>query len=113
MVVGVAGDVRSRALGEAPAPEFYLPIDQVPAEGWDWVQRTVFIVVRTDLDPQAMANPIRDVVRTVAPGVPVFQVSTMDAAAAGLDRDGALQHDAADAARARRARRSPPSASTA
>ena len=26
----------------------------------------------------AMANPIRDVVRTVAPGVPVFQVSTME-----------------------------------
>ncbi len=46
-VVGVAGDVRSRALGEAPAPEFYLPIDQVPAVGWDWVQRTAFIVVRT------------------------------------------------------------------
>jgi len=78
VVVGVAGDVRSRTLGEAPAPEFYLPIDQVPGEGWNWVQRTVFIVVRTDLDPMAMANPIRDVVRTVAPGVPVFQVSTME-----------------------------------
>ena len=78
VVVGVAGDVRSRTLGEAPAPEFYLPIDQVPAEGWNWIQRTAFIVVRTDLDPMAMANPIRDVVRTVAPGVPVFQVSTME-----------------------------------
>jgi putative ABC transport system permease protein len=78
VVVGVAGDVRSRTLGEAPAPEFYLPIDQVPAEGWDWVQRTTFIVVRTDLDPLAMTNPIRDVVRTVAPGVPVFQVRTME-----------------------------------
>jgi putative ABC transport system permease protein len=77
-VVGVAGDVRSRALGEAPAPEFYLPIDQVPAVGWDWVQRTAFIVVRTDLDPLAMTNPIRDVVRTAAPGVPVFQVRTME-----------------------------------
>ncbi len=74
----MAGDVRSRTLGEAPAPEFYLPIDQVPAEGWNWVQRTAFIVVRTDLDPMAMANPIRDVVRTVAPGVPVFQVNTME-----------------------------------
>jgi putative ABC transport system permease protein len=78
VVVGVAGDVRSRTLGEAPAPEFYLPIDQVPAEGWDWVQRTAFIVVRTDLDPLAMTNPVRDVVRTVAPGVPVFQVRTME-----------------------------------
>src|SRR5262249_31014890 len=30
-VVGVAADVHSRGLGEAPSPEFYLPIDQVPA----------------------------------------------------------------------------------
>ena len=77
-VVGVARDVRSRALGEAPAPEFYLPIDQVPAEGWDWVQRTAFIVVRTELDPLAMTNPIRAVVAKVAPGVPLFQVRTME-----------------------------------
>ena len=77
-VVGVARDVRSRALGEAPAPEFYLPIEQVPAEGWDWVQRTAFIVVRTELDPLAMSNPIRAVVETVAPGVPLFQVRTME-----------------------------------
>jgi predicted permease len=76
-VVGVAGDVRSRGLGEAPAPEFYLPLDQVPADGWDWVQRSAFLVVRTDLDPQAMADPVRGVVRSVAPGVPVFQVRTM------------------------------------
>jgi putative ABC transport system permease protein len=78
VVVGVAGDVRSRALGVAPSPEFYLPIDQVPAEGWDWVQRTAFIAVRTDLDPLSFMNPVRDVVRTVAPGVPVFQVRTME-----------------------------------
>ncbi len=77
-VVGVAGDVRSRGLGEAPAPEFYLPIDQVPAVGWDWVQRTAFIVVRTDLDPQALSNPVRGIVRDEAPGVPVFQVRTME-----------------------------------
>ena len=77
-VVGVAGDVRSRAPGEAPSPEFYLPIDQVPADGWDWVQRTMFIVVRTDLDPQAMADPLRGVVRSVAPGVPLFKVRTME-----------------------------------
>ncbi len=77
-VVGVARDVRSRALGEAPAPEFYLPIDQVPAEGWDWVQRTAFIVVRTELDPLAMTNPIRAVVEGIAPGVPLFQVRTME-----------------------------------
>jgi putative ABC transport system permease protein len=77
-VVGVAGDVRSRALGEAPAPEFYLPIEQVPAAGWDWVQRTAYIVIRTELDPLALANPVRQTVRDVAAGVPVFQVRTME-----------------------------------
>jgi putative ABC transport system permease protein len=77
-VVGVAGDVRSRGLGEAPAPEFYLPIDQVPPEAWNWIQRTAYIVVRTELDPQSMANPVRSLVRTIAPGVPLFQVRTME-----------------------------------
>ena len=78
VVVGVAGDVRSRALGEPPSPEFYLPIDQVPAEGWEWIQRTAYIAVRTTLDPQAMAEPVRRIVSEIAPGVPVFQVRTME-----------------------------------
>ena len=78
VVVGVARDVRSRALGEAPSPEFYLPIDQVPPEGWDWIQRTAYIAVRTSLDPQAMAEPVRRIVSDLAPGVPVFQVRTME-----------------------------------
>jgi putative ABC transport system permease protein len=65
-IVGVAGDVRSRGLGEAPSPEFYLPIDQVPPEAWAWVQRTAYIAVRTTVDPNAMANPIRTVARATA-----------------------------------------------
>ena len=39
-VVGVAGDVRWRGPGEPPSPEFYLPAAQVPAESWNWIQRT-------------------------------------------------------------------------
>src|SRR6185295_16641754 len=37
-VVGVAGDVLSRGLGEPPAPEFYLPAAQVPDVAWNWIQ---------------------------------------------------------------------------
>jgi hypothetical protein len=55
-VVGVVGDVRSRGPGEAPSPEFYLPVGQVPAEAWDWIQRTLYVVVRTPLDPESMTN---------------------------------------------------------
>jgi predicted permease len=78
VVVGIARDVRSRGLGEAPAPEFYLPIDQVPPEAWTWVQRTAYIVVRTNQDPVSMANPLRTVVRGIAPDAPLFQMRTMD-----------------------------------
>jgi len=77
-VVGVAADVHSRGLGEAPSPEFYLPLDQVPDVGWDWIQRTMYVVARTSGDPQALANPLRTVLKDVAPGVPLFQIRTME-----------------------------------
>ena len=77
-VVGVAGDVRSRAPGEAPIPEFYLSIAQLPPEAWSWIQRTMYVVVRTAGDPSSAAAPLRDVVTRVAPGVPLFDVRTMD-----------------------------------
>ncbi len=77
-VVGVAGDVRWRGPAEAPSPEFYIPIDQVPAVAWDWVQRTMYVVVRTKLDPQAMSNPLRTAVGEIAPGVPLFNVRSMN-----------------------------------
>jgi predicted permease len=77
-VVGIVGDVRSRGPSEAPSPEFYLPVDQVPAAAWDWIQRTMYVVVRTNLDPEAMANPMRQAVKPIAPGVPLFQIRSME-----------------------------------
>jgi predicted permease len=78
VVVGVARDVRSRGLGEASLPEFYLPMWQVPREAWEWIQRGVYIVARTPLDPASLANPMRTVVSSVAPDVPLFNVRTME-----------------------------------
>ncbi len=77
-VVGVAGDVRSAAPGDAPAPEFYLPIAQVPPQAWQWIQRTMYVVVRTTGDPASAGEPLRAVVRRIAPDVPLFDVRTMD-----------------------------------
>jgi predicted permease len=77
-VVGVAGDVRSRGPAIDPVPEFYLPIDQVPAMGWEWVQRTMFVVVRTTGDPSALSQPLRDTWKHVDAGVPLFDVDTME-----------------------------------
>ena len=78
MIVGVAADVRHRGLGQEPTPEFYMPIDQVPAGAWDWIQRSVYIVVRTPLSPDAMTNPVRTAMKEIAPGVPLFQIRTME-----------------------------------
>jgi putative ABC transport system permease protein len=78
VVVGVAGDVRWRGPGEAPTPEFYLPAEQVPAAAWDWVQRTMYIAVRTAIEPAAAAAPLRSVVAESAPGVPLFNIRTME-----------------------------------
>jgi predicted permease len=78
VVVGVVRDVRWRGPGEAPSPEFYLPAAQVPPEAWDWIQRTMYVVVRTDMAPDAMTNPIRSAVAAIAPGVPTFNIRTME-----------------------------------
>jgi len=77
-VVGIAGNTRSRGLGEDVYPEFYLPIGQTPAEGWDWQQRTVTLVAKTKSgDPATLAGPMRSAVQAVAPGVPAYDLRTM------------------------------------
>jgi predicted permease len=78
VVVGVVEDVRSRGPGEAPSPEFYLPVQQAPAEAWDWIQRTIYVVVRTTMEPEAMTNALRRTVGQAAPGVPLFNLRTME-----------------------------------
>jgi putative ABC transport system permease protein len=77
-IVGVVSDVRHRGLAVAPTPEFYLPIDQAPAVAWDWNQRTVYIAVRTTLSPEAMVSPVRAALKEIAPGVPLFQIRSME-----------------------------------
>jgi putative ABC transport system permease protein len=77
-VVGVAGDVLSRGLGEPPAPEFYLPAAQVPDAAWQWIQRTMYVAIRTSRDPGTVAAPLRTAAAGIAPGVPLFNVRTME-----------------------------------
>ena len=77
-VVGVAGDVRWRGLGEAPSPEFYLPAAQVPIVAWDWIQRNMYVVVRTSMEPAALTNPLRAALAPIVPGVPLFDTRTME-----------------------------------
>jgi putative ABC transport system permease protein len=79
MIVGIAGDMRGRALAAPPPPDFYLPIAQVPAEAWDWNQRTMYIVTRaTSGDAMAPLPHLRSVVAAIDPDVPLFNVRTME-----------------------------------
>ena len=77
-IVGVAGDVRRRGPGEAPSPEFYLPAAQVPDVAWNWIQRTMYVAVRTPMDPDGLSLPLRSAIATVTPGVPLFNMRTME-----------------------------------
>ena len=77
-VVGVVRDVRWRGPGEAPSPEFYLPLDQAPAAAWNWLQNTMYVVIRTPLAPESLAGALRAATNEVAPGVPLFNVRTME-----------------------------------
>jgi predicted permease len=81
-VVGVIADVHSWGLDRQIQPEFFLPIAQMPPGAWDWIGRTMDIVVRT----RNGALPARDLqaaVAAVTPGVPVYELSTMEHKVAG------------------------------
>ena len=81
-VVGVVGDVRARGLDRQVQPEFYIPLEQMPASAWDWLGRTMDLVVRTR-NSAFPANELRSTVASVAPGVPIYELSTMQQKIAG------------------------------
>jgi putative ABC transport system permease protein len=76
-VVGVAGDVRSLGPALDAVPEFYLPIDQAPADAWDWLQRSMTLAAR-GRDAATVTAAMRAAVRAVDPALPLYSISTMD-----------------------------------
>ena len=75
-VVGVAADVRAAGLDRQPQPTFYIPLAQMPPASWDWIGRTMDLVVRT----RGGAVPSRELqstVASVAPEVPIYRLSSM------------------------------------
>jgi putative ABC transport system permease protein len=81
-VVGVVGDVRARGLDRDIVPVFYIPVAQMPSTAWDWIGRTMDLIVRARAGIYP-ANDLRTVVASIAPGVPIYQLSTMQEKIAG------------------------------
>jgi hypothetical protein len=78
-IVGVVEHVEGESLagGASAAPQLYLDMDQVPLPMLPRMARRMNIVVRTDGDPMALAQPIRAQV-AAASGRPAYHVQTME-----------------------------------
>jgi putative ABC transport system permease protein len=72
-IVGVVGDVRQQQLGVLPVPEIFV-CSQQPSVDWPW--RT--LVVRTRVDPAAVAPQVRRAVESVDRGLPILRLRTLD-----------------------------------
>ncbi len=69
-VVGIVANVRHSSLEEQGGLEFYLPVAQ-------WGASSMDMVVRTKLDPAALAPGIRAALRSVDAGSPVANFETL------------------------------------
>lgn len=73
LVVGVVGDVHYGTMDSLPKPDVYVSYYQVP------LSFRMMLFVRTNADPAARAVDMRDALKEVAPGFPLYDVSTMSA----------------------------------
>ena len=75
-VVGLVGDVKDVRVTEADPPIAYFPLRST-AWGAN-LSYQMYYVVRTNGTPMQLVPATRDELRRVAPGVPMYAVSTMD-----------------------------------
>jgi putative ABC transport system permease protein len=70
VVVGIVGDTR-HAIGEAPEPVQYLPLDA-------GVEAVGTLVIRSSHDPERFALPVQRIVSEMDPDLPVSDIVTMN-----------------------------------
>jgi putative ABC transport system permease protein len=76
-IVGVVGDVRHTTVTEQVKRAWYAPHLQFPVSTGSAV-RSMSLVIRTGVEPMSLARPVREVVRSVDPRLPVSEVRTME-----------------------------------
>jgi putative ABC transport system permease protein len=79
-VVGIAADVHIKALDSAVNPTIYFSVFQLESGA---TTSAVFIVRTRAADPTSIAPAVREAIRSVDRGVPVFDIRTMDQVVAG------------------------------
>jgi predicted permease len=72
-IVGVAGDIKEFRLNGQPDPELYISYRQFPSS-------FMFLIVRTAISPESLANAVQNEIRAVDAEQPVSNVRTMDEA---------------------------------
>ena len=73
-IVGIVDDVKQDGPDGPPQPEMFVSVAQLPAlnfEGW-------YLVVRTEGDPAALVDSLRELVREQDPAIAIDSVLTMD-----------------------------------
>ncbi len=71
-IVGVVGEVKYRGLPDNPTadPDIYLPFVERNSQ--------YAIAVRTTVPPSSLVAPLRAVIRSADPSIPIYQVATME-----------------------------------
>lgn len=85
-IIGVAAHTRHvHVAGGDNRGVIYLDRDQAvhPGRGWSWVSPSWYVAVRTPLEAAAILPALRQAVGSVLPGVPVYDVHSMDQRLAG------------------------------
>jgi putative ABC transport system permease protein len=71
-IVGVVADAKGFDIEGEPLPAIYVPYRQ-----YSW-QNPVYVLVRTDLPPAALAGPVRKVIRSWRKDILILRLATME-----------------------------------
>jgi putative ABC transport system permease protein len=70
-IVGVVGDTKQYGLDEEVRMQTYMPVNQGPL----W---TVRLALRTAVEPLSVVASAKDIIRSMDPDLPVYEIETMD-----------------------------------
>jgi predicted permease len=70
-IVGVVGNVRQEGLQNGDSPAIYVPFAQMPVRG-------MYVMARTRVPPETVAEPARRAVQTIDRDLPVTEVGTFE-----------------------------------